>query len=161
MRSGYPSSPLKVGQRTHAHLVNALSSPPTKLCIHRLLTSRELCPQTYSLSLPLEWSQVTHIPATIKLGRAHKPEKSAFYSTLPDNCVMIPIFQDGSLPFQYTHKHSSPLRQALHTQIANQLEKFFSLFGGSLPSSAQPHVCKLCQTLQSAAGHIKGTRPRC
>ena len=38
---------------------------------------------------------------------------------LPDNRVMTPDFQDGSLPFQYTHKHSSPLRQALHTQIAS------------------------------------------
>ena len=37
---------------------------------------------------------------------------------LPDNCVMTPVL-DGFLPFQYTHKHSSPLRQALHTQIAN------------------------------------------
>ena len=36
---------------------------------------------------------------------------------LPDNCVMTPVFQDGSLPLQCTHKHSSPLRQALHTQI--------------------------------------------
>ena len=36
---------------------------------------------------------------------------------LPDNCVMTPVFQDGSLPFQYTHK--PPLRQALHIQIAN------------------------------------------
>ena len=58
-----------------------LNSPPTKLCPTHL-QARELCPQTYSLSLPLEWSQVTHIPASIKLGGAYKPEKSAFYSTL-------------------------------------------------------------------------------
>ena len=45
------------------------------------LQARELCPQTYSLSLSLEWSCVTHIPATIKSCRAYKPEKSAFYST--------------------------------------------------------------------------------
>ena len=45
------------------------------------LQARKLCPQTYSLSLPLEWSQVTHIPASIKSGRAYKPEMSAFYNT--------------------------------------------------------------------------------
>ena len=63
-----------------------------------------------------------------------------------NSCVMIPIFQDGSLPFQYTHKHSSPLRQALHTQIANhhiqRARNSFYLFykvGGFLQSSAQPH----------------------
>ena len=30
------------------------------------LQARQLCPLTYSLSLPLEWSQVTHIPTSIK-----------------------------------------------------------------------------------------------
>ena len=60
-----------------------LNSLPTKLCMHfsAHLQARELCPQTYSLSLPLEWSQATHIPTSIKLGRAYKPKKSAFYST--------------------------------------------------------------------------------
>ena len=45
------------------------------------LQARELCPQTYFLSLPLEWSQVTHISISIKLGGAYKPEKSAFHIT--------------------------------------------------------------------------------
>ena len=45
------------------------------------LQARELCAQTYSLSLPLKWSQVRHTPASIKLGGAYKPEKLAFYST--------------------------------------------------------------------------------
>ena len=60
-----------------------LNSPPTKLCMlfPAHLQARELCPLTYSLSLPLDWSQVTHIPASIKSGGAYKPEKSAFYST--------------------------------------------------------------------------------
>ena len=73
--------------------------------------------------------------------------KSPFYSMpLPDNCVMTPIFQDGSLPFQYTHKKSSPLQQALHTQIAifNKLEIFLVFFfflsvEKFLQSSTQPH----------------------
>ena len=65
-----------------------LNSPPTKLrmLFPAHLQARELCPQTYSLSLPLEWSQVTHIPASIKSGGAYKPEKSAFYSTF---CVCV------------------------------------------------------------------------
>ena len=60
-----------------------LNSPPTKLCMlfPTHLQARELCPQTYSLSLPLERSQVTHIPASIKSGGTYNPEKSAFYST--------------------------------------------------------------------------------
>ena len=53
-----------------------LNSPPTKL--HMLfpahLQARELCPQTYSLSLPLEWSQVTHIPTSIKSARSPKSQ---------------------------------------------------------------------------------------
>ena len=97
------------------------------------LQARELCPQTYSLSLPLEWSQVTHIPASIKSGGAYKPEKSAL--PLPDNCVMTPVFQEGSLPFHHTHKYSSPFRQALHTQIANHhiqqaRKSFYCVFWG-------------------------------
>ena len=83
---------------------------------------------------------------------------------------MIPVFQDGSLPFQYTHKHSSSLRQALHTQkptiTFNELENLFSVFlkkiflsvGGFLQSSAQPHE-SAASPLQRAAGHIKGIRP--
>ena len=83
-----PHSWAKVGQTKGLDLIKCLiphpwGKSPTKL--HMLfpahLQARELCPQTYSLSLPLEWSQVTHIPASIKLGGAYKPEKSAFYST--------------------------------------------------------------------------------
>ena len=142
-----------------------------------LLTSRpRICPQTNSLQLPLEWSQVTHIPASIKSGGAYKPKKSVFYSTFARHCVMIPIFQDGSLPLQYTHKNSSPLRQPLHAQIANHHIQwagkiflvcvflfvycfYFVLFFKCLrifQSSAQSHESAARQ-LQRAAGHIKGT----
>ena len=43
-------------------------SPVTKLgmLFPAHVQARVVCPQTYSLSLPLEWSQVTHIPASIK-----------------------------------------------------------------------------------------------
>ena len=93
-----------------------LVSPPTKLrmLFPAHLQARELCPQTYSISLPLEWSQDTHNPTSINRAGPTRPKGQLSTVPLPDNCVMIPVFQDGSLPFQYTHKHSSPLRQALH-----------------------------------------------
>ena len=91
------------------------------------LQAREVCPQTYSLSLPLEWSQVTHFPASIRLSRAYKPEKSAFNSTFARQ-----LCDDTHLPFQQTHKHSSPVRQVLHTQTANnhiqRARKSFNVF---------------------------------
>ena len=41
-------------------------------------TAGNYCPQTYSLSLPLEWNQVTHISTDIRTGKANKSEKSSF-----------------------------------------------------------------------------------
>ena len=101
-----------------------LNSPPTKLCnmlFPTHLQARELCPQTYRPChcLLLEWSHVTHIPARIKSGGVYKPEKSAFYSTFARK-----LCDDTRLPGWLSafpvHPHSSPLRQALHTQIANR-----------------------------------------
>ena len=120
-----------------------LNSTPTKR-FPTHLQAWELCLQTYSLSLPLEWSQVTHTPASINWVRPTSPKSQLSTAPLPDNCVMTPVFQDGSLPFQHTHKHSSPLRQALHTQIANHLIQqarnlllvIFLSVGGFLQSSA-------------------------
>ena len=88
-----------------------LNSPPTKLCMPfpAHLQARELCPQTYSLSLPLEWSQVTHIPAGIKLGGAYKPKSQLSTVPLPDNCVMTPKCWRISSKFrQTTTKGSRP-----------------------------------------------------
>ena len=102
--------------------VSELNSLPTKLRIYAFshsLPGQELCPQTYSLSLPLDQSQVTHIPASINWVRPKSPKSQLSTIPLPDNCVMICVFQDGSLPFQYTQKRSSSLRQALLTKIAN------------------------------------------
>ena len=164
---------------THLHSNQPKLSPVSESSTHLLQKTmyassrspqaRELCPQTYSLSLLLEWSQVTHIPTSIKSGRAYKPKSQLSTLLLPDNCVMIPLFQDGSLPFHHTHKHSSPLRQALHTQIANhhiqrarKSSYFFIIkcWGGFLQSSVQPHE-SAARPLQRATGHIKGTRPPC
>ena len=89
-----------------------------------------------SLSLPKEWSQVTHIPACIKTGVAVATILSftwgaVHYKTIPWPHTQTPkpkmspihctfatsVFQDGSLPFHHTHKHSCPLQQASHTNI--------------------------------------------
>ena len=80
---------------------------------------QEVCPQTYSLSLPLEWSQVTHILTSIKMGGAYKPEKEAFYSSFARQLCDGTHFPGWLSAFQHTHKHSNPLQQALPTQIAN------------------------------------------
>ena len=94
-----------------------LNSLPTKLCMlfPTHLQARQLCPQTYSLPLPLKWSRVTHTPTSTYQAGPTSPKSQLSTVPLPDNCVMTPVFQDGSLPFQYAHKHSSPLRQALDT----------------------------------------------
>ena len=84
------------------------------------LQARELCPQTYSLSLPLEWSQVRHTPASIQSGGAYKPEKSAFYSTFArqlcdDTCLpgwlsAFPVHSQTFKPTQasFAHTNSQP-----------------------------------------------------
>ena len=124
------------------------------------LQARELCPQTYSLSLPLEWSQVTHIPASIKLCGAFKPENSAFYSTFARQ-----LCDDTRLPGWLSafpvHSHSSPLRQALHTQIANphiQRARKSSFFLSVVLEAAQLHE-SAARPVQRGTGHIKGTHP--
>ena len=56
--------------------VSESSTHPLGMLFPTHLQARELCPQTYSLSLPIEWSQVTHIPASINL----QTQKVSFYS---------------------------------------------------------------------------------
>ena len=104
---------------THLHSNQPKLSPVSESSTHPLknhvcffsahLQARELCPQTYSPSLPLEWSQVTHIPASIKSGGAYNPEKSAFYST-----VAIQLCDDTRLPGWLSafppHSQTIPLR---------------------------------------------------
>ena len=76
---------------THLHWNQPKLSPVSESSTHPLYTklcmlfpahlqARELCPQTYSLLLPLEWSQVTYIPASIKLGRANCMETAHAYN---------------------------------------------------------------------------------
>ena len=96
-----------------------LNSLPTKLCVlfPTHLQARELCPQSYSLSLPLEWSQVTHAPASIKSGGTYKPKKSAFYSTFTrqlcdDTCLpgwlsAFPAHSQTFKPTQASFAHTN------------------------------------------------------
>ena len=146
-----------------------LNSLPTKL--HMLfpthLQARKLCPQTYSLSLPLEWSQVTHTPTSIKLGVTYQPEKSAFYSTfarqlcddtrLPGWLSAFPVHPQTFKPTQASFAHTkSQLSHSTSYKIF--LGFFFLCVGRFLQSSAQPHE-SAARPLQRAAGHIKGTHP--
>ena len=88
------------------------------------LQARELCPQTYSLSLPLEWSQVTHIPTSIKPGGAYKPEKSAFYSTFArqlcvDTCLpgwlsAFPVHSQTFKPTQASFAYTTRARKSFY-----------------------------------------------
>ena len=123
------------------------------------LQARELCPQTYSLSLPLEWSQVTHTPASIKSGGAYKPEKSAFYSTfarqlcddthLPGWLSAFPVHSQTLKPTQASFAHTNS--QPSHSMS-------YKIFLVLNQSSTQPHESAAIQ-LQRAAGHIKETCP--
>ena len=134
---------------------------------------------SHSLSLPLEWSQVRHTPASIKLGGA---EKSVFYSTfarqlcddtrLPGWLSAFPVHSQTFKPTQanFAHTNSQP-SHSMGYKIFVMLF-FFGLFfvvvffilflsvGGFLQSSAQPHE-SATRPLQRAAGHIKGTCPPC
>ena len=99
-----------------------LNSPPTKPCMlfPTHLQAREICSQTYSLSLPLERSQVTHNRASTKLGGTYKPEKLAFYSTfarqlcddihLPGWLFAFPVHSQTFKPTQasFAHAKSQP-----------------------------------------------------
>ena len=132
------------------------------------LQARELCPQTYSLSLPLEWSQVTHTPASIKSGGAYKLEKSAFYSTftrqlcddacLPGWLSAFPVHSQTFKPTQGSFAHTNS--QPSHSTSYKIFLVFFLSVGGFLQSSAQPHESS-ARPLQRAVGHIKGTRSPC
>ena len=58
-------------------------TPPCQSRYFFLLTSIGEGVQTFSLTLPLDWSQVPHIPTSSKNGRAYKVKKSLYYS----NCT--------------------------------------------------------------------------
>ena len=148
-----------------------LNSLPTKLrtLFPTHLQARELCPQTYSLSLPLEWSQVTHTPTSIESGGAYKPEKSAFHSTfgrqlcddtrLPGWLSAFPVHSQTFKPTQASFAHTNS--QLSHsTSYKIFLVFFFFSVGGFLQSTARPHE-SAARPLQRAAGHIKGTHLPC
>ena len=149
-----------------------LNSLPTKL--HMLfpthLQARELRPQTYSLSLPLECNQVGHTPTNIKSGGAYKP---ALYSTfarqlsddtrLPGWLSACPVHSQAFKPTQasFAHTNSQPSHSTSYKIFLVFFFFFFFFFlsvGGFLQSSTQPHE-SANRPLQRATGHIKGTCP--
>ena len=115
-----------------------LNSLPTKLrmLFPTHLQARELCPQTYSLSLPLEWSQVTHTPTSIESGGAYKPEKSAFHSTfgrqlcddtrLPGWLSAFPVHSQTFKPTQASFAHTNS--QLSHSTSYKIFLVFFFFF---------------------------------
>ena len=173
---GFVLGPLQfqsTGQNTHLTLKTAILPVLAfkKNSTHLHSNQPKLSPVSESSTHPLQ-NYVCFFPLTSRPGLAGPTSPKSELSTvpLPDNCVMTPAFLDGSLPFQYAQKHSSPLRQALHnkepTVTFNKLENLFSAFcfcfflilfcffsvGGFLQSSA-------ARQLERATGHMKGTRP--
>ena len=91
-----------------------LNSPPNKVCM--LFPTHLQAPGSYVHKPTSCHCQVRHIPASTKMGGVYSPENhlSTVY------CVMTHVLQDGFLPFQHTHKHSSPFKQALHMHTNSQ-----------------------------------------
>ena len=44
--------------------------------------------------IALDWSQVTYIPTSTKMGEANKGKSDMSTVPLPENCVMTPAFWD-------------------------------------------------------------------
>ena len=107
----FDTPPLKPTKTAWAQFQQAQLTPyKTRLHFLAHLQARELCLQTYSMSLPLEWKPSNTQSSEQKQARSTKP-KVTFLS------VITPIFQDSSWSFQHAHKHSSPLQWVLHKQI--------------------------------------------
>ena len=120
------------------------------------LQARELCPQTYSLSSLLEWSQVTHIPTSMKSGGAYKSKKSAFCSFARQLCddTCLP----GWLSAFPAHSQTFKPTQASFAQIANHhiqqaRKSFIVFFFVCVFVNFRPATWKYCQTT------TKGCRP--
>ena len=116
----------------------------------------------------LTFNELENLPASIKSGRAYKPERSAFYSTFArllsdDSYLSSRMALCLSSRLTNIQAHSGKLcTHKWPTVTFNELENLFSVFflsvGGFLQSSAQPHE-STARSLQRAAGHIKGHAP--
>ena len=99
---------------THLHSNKQKLSPvsenltdPLQTCVcFFTLTSRKLCPQTYSLSLPLEWSQVTHTPASQRATKYFYCFFFNFFKVPPSHMKVPP---DHYKRPQATSKRHAPL----------------------------------------------------
>ena len=152
-----PLKPSPVSESSTQPLQNYVCFFPTHL------HARELCPQTYSLSLLLEWSQITHMPASIKLGGVYKSEKSAFYSTfarqlcddtrLPGWLSAFPVHSQTFKPTQasFAHTNSQPSHSMGYKifLVFFFLSFFFLFFFKSVSLSNFNVPCKKMQPVQS------------
>ena len=77
----------------------------------------------YSLSSPLDWSQLTHILASTKMSVNYKAKKSPFYTVpLPENYHSV--FQDGQIFGQKTAGTSHSQNPNIYTsKESSQAEK--------------------------------------
>ena len=92
---------------------------------------------------------------------------------LPDNCVMIPVFQDAWLsafpihlqtfkPTQASFAHTnSQLSHSMSYKIFLEFFLFFIFKCWRISSSSTQPIESAARPLQRAAGLIKGTRPPC
>ena len=101
---------LSIANQNWAQFQKAQLTPYKTMHFPAHLHARELCPQIYSLSLPLP--SYTH-SRQHKIGRGLQARKVSFLQS--DNCVMIPVFQDGYLPFQYTQTFKPIQASFAHT----------------------------------------------
>ena len=86
-----------------------------------------------SLSLPLEWTQVTHIPTSIKMAGAYNPEKSS-YSTfarqlcddtrLPGWFAAFPVHSQTFKPTQASFAHTNSQRTLFLTENLGRKQTF-------------------------------------
>ena len=92
-------------------------------------------------------------PSSIKMGGAYKPKNPQLSIVpLPDNCVMKPIFQYGSLPFQHTHIETYSTHK--HPTITFELEIFLFVKCWRISSQFCPATWKCHQiTTKSCTLH--------
>ena len=162
------STHLHSNQPKFSPVSESSTHPPTKLLMlfSAHLQARELCPQTYFPSLPLEWRQVTDIPASINFGVVYKPAESAFYSTFARQLcddTYLPGWLSAFPVLTNIQTHSGKLcTHKLLTITFNKLENLFSVLFfkccSFIQSSAQLHA-SAARPLQMATGHIKRTCP--
>ena len=97
-------------------------------------------------ALCIDWSQITHIPASTKRAKVYKAKESPHYSIFVRELHHIPGLL---LAFQASLKTVKPTPASNNSQASHSMSyKAFSV-GGFLPNFIWPH--------DIATRHIKGT----